>query len=106
MSPFGATLIWRGPFNPEANSSALNPAGTLGMVAGGRGTRRELFAEEGVAPGRGRSPGLMRRITPGLSRRQSPNAAPPTSGPGSATAPATIKEEGPAAGRWVAARRH
>jgi hypothetical protein len=52
------------------------------------------LAEELVAPGFGRSAGLMRRTRPGLSACQSPNAALPVSGPdwpaaGAIPAPAT-----------------
>src|SRR5215211_7860095 len=50
------------------------------MEAAGRVTTCEVLEDEAVAPGRGRSPGLIRRTTPGLSARQSPNAAVPTSG--------------------------
>src|SRR5258708_24599451 len=81
ISPLGATRIWRGPFSPSANNSTLNPAGTCGKAAAGRGTIRETLADEGVAPGRGRSSAFIRRLTPGLSARQSPNAAVPVSGP-------------------------
>jgi hypothetical protein len=80
-SPFGATRIWRGPLNPSANSSALKPAGTRGAADGGRGTTRELFEAEAVAPGLGKSAGRISLTTPGLSERQSPNAASPVSGP-------------------------
>jgi hypothetical protein len=81
MSPLGATWIWRGPLNPSANNSILNPAGTCGIVDDGRGTTREMLAAEAVAPGLGKSAGLISRLTPGLSARQSPNAAGPTRGP-------------------------
>src|SRR3954453_7729558 len=60
------------------------------MDAAGRVTTCEVLEDEAVAPGRGRSPGLIRRTTPGLSARQSPNAAVPTSGadcPNTAAAP-------------------
>jgi hypothetical protein len=40
------------------------------------------LAAEGVAPGFGKSSGFINRLKPGLSARQSPNAAAPTSGPG------------------------
>src|SRR5216684_115598 len=89
MSPLGATRIWRGPFSSSANNSTLNPAGTCGTAAEGRGTTRDTLADDGVAPGRGRSLALIRRLTPGLSARQSPNAAAPTSGPDWASAPQT-----------------
>src|SRR3954454_20438907 len=62
------------------------------MDAAGRVTTCEVLEDEAVAPGRGRSPGLIRRTTPGLSARQSPNAAAPTSGadcPNTAPAPNT-----------------
>src|SRR6202022_4463389 len=81
MSPLGATRIWRGLLSPSANSSTLNPAGTCGSDEGGRWTTRETLAAEGVAPGFGKSSALIRRLTPGLSARQSPNAAVPTSCP-------------------------
>src|ERR1700736_1184527 len=86
MSPLGATRIRRGPLSPSANNTILNPAGTCGTAAGGRGTTWETLADEGVAQGRGRSSGFIRRLTPGLSVRQSPNAAVPTSGPDWASA--------------------
>jgi hypothetical protein len=79
MSPLGAARIWRGPLSPSANSSTLNPAGTCGIDEGGRWTTRETLAAEGVAPGLGKSSALIRRLKPGLSARQSPNAAEPTS---------------------------
>src|ERR1700682_2389117 len=89
MSPLGATRIWRGSLSSSANNSTLNPAGTCGTAAEGRGTTRDTLADDGVAPGRGRSSGLIRRLTPGLSPRQSPNVALPTSGPDWASAPQT-----------------
>src|SRR3569832_42770 len=80
MSPFGAVLIARGPFNPSTSSSTLKPAGTLGVAPAGCGTTRETLADEAVAPGFGRSVGRIRRTTPGRSARQPPNAALPASG--------------------------
>jgi len=59
----------------------LNPAGTSGIAEGGRDTTREKFVDDAVAPGFGKSPGRISRLTPGLSERQSPNAASPVSGP-------------------------
>jgi hypothetical protein len=59
----------------------LKPAGTRGAAEGGRGTTRELFDAEAVAPGFGKSAGRISLTTPGLSERQSPNAASPVSGP-------------------------
>src|SRR6202047_1831953 len=86
MSPLGAPRIWPGALGPPANNSTLNPAGTCGTAAEGRGTTRDTLADDGVAPGCGRSSGLIRRLTPGLSPRQSPNAAVPTRGPDWASA--------------------
>src|SRR5580698_8395870 len=80
ISPFGAVLISRGPLNPSARSSILNPAGTCGIAEAGRGTTCETLADEAVAPGFGKSEGRIRRTRPGLSARQSPNAAVPVSG--------------------------
>src|SRR5579871_2879441 len=93
ISPFGAVLIWRGPFNPAMSNSTLKPAGTWGIADAGRGTTCETLAEEAVAPGLGRSPGLIKRTRPGLSVRQSPKAACSASVPdctGAGTAPAAI----------------
>src|SRR5437667_12880057 len=75
ISPFGATLTMRGPFNPSTNNSILNPGGTCGAAPAGLGTIRETFAADRVAPGAGKSCGLIRRIVPGLSGCQLPNAS-------------------------------
>src|SRR6476620_3523013 len=79
-SPFGATRICRGPLKPSANSSILKPAGTCRTADAGRPTTRELLAADGVAPGFGKSSGLINLQVPGLSERQSPNAALPVNG--------------------------
>jgi hypothetical protein len=55
----------------------LNTDGTCGTAPDGRGTMRELLAED--PPGAGKSCGLIRRIVPGLSDCQPPNAALPVS---------------------------
>src|SRR5216683_1128578 len=77
ISPFGAALIIRGPSNPFANSAILNPGGTFGAAPSGLGTTRETLAAERVAPGSGKSCGLIRRAVPGLSSCQLPNASLP-----------------------------
>jgi len=59
--------------------STLNPGGTCGLVEAGLATTRDTLAAEGVAPGFGRSSGLIRRTVPGLSRSQSPKASCPRS---------------------------
>src|ERR1700682_6049211 len=78
-SPFGAVLMRRGPLSPSANSSTLNAGDTRGLAEAGRLTMRDMLAAEGVAPGFGRSSGLIRRTVPGSSRRQSPKASCPLS---------------------------
>ena len=80
ISPFGATRIWRGALSPSANNSILNPDGTCSDAPGGLATTRDELDTDGVAPGAGISDGLINRLTPGLSVRQSPNAAGPVSG--------------------------
>jgi len=52
----------------------------LGIAEAGRGTTCETLADEAVAPGFGKSKGRISRTRPGLSARQSPNAADPVSG--------------------------
>src|ERR1700730_11880095 len=81
-SPLGATRMMRGPLNPSANSSTLNPAGTCGIAEAGRGTDRKTLAAEGVAPGLGKSAAVRCLVMPGLSARQSPNAFCPSSDDG------------------------
>ena len=86
ISPFGATLSRRGSLRPSATRSILKPGGTCSETPAGRGTTRAPQEADGVAPGRRRSCGLIRRIVPGLSRRQSPNASRPFRTSGSAIA--------------------
>ena len=71
--------MMRGPLNPSANSSTLNPAGTWGIAEAGRGTDRGALATEDVAPGLGKSAAVKCLVRPGLSARQSPNASRPSS---------------------------
>jgi hypothetical protein len=82
----------------------LNPAGTSGIADGGRGTTRETFVADAVAPGFGKSPGRISLLTPGLSERQSPNAAAPVSGPVCADTPPMPAKSAAAAHieRWAA----
>ena len=63
----GATRMMRGPLRPSANNSILNPGGTCGAAPVGLVTTRDIFAAGAVAPGCGRSCGLIRRTVPGLS---------------------------------------
>jgi hypothetical protein len=76
-SPLGATRMARGPLSPDANSAMLNPGGTRGTAPAGRATTRGPLPADGVAPGGGRSAGVMCRQVPGASARQSPKAALP-----------------------------
>jgi hypothetical protein len=78
-SPFGATRTTRGFFTPDAIISTVKPAGTIGFAPDGIGAVLGKFAADGVSIGAGRSCGVRRRRTPGLSSRQPPNAAVPFS---------------------------
>src|SRR5437899_2565337 len=64
ISPLGAVRIIRGPLSPLANSSTLKPAGTCGTADAGRDTTRDELLLEGVAPGLGKSCGVIRRTVP------------------------------------------
>src|SRR5665213_812036 len=88
-SPLGATRISRGPLKPSANNAILNPMGTCGTADACRVTICEPLETEGVAPGFGKSSGLISLSVPGRSARQSPNAALPVSGDDCATAGVT-----------------
>ena len=70
MSPLGATRIWRGP-SSLANAVTVKPGGTLNVAPAGCGTLWES-ATPGVATSGGRSAGVILRVTPGASARQSP----------------------------------
>jgi hypothetical protein len=65
ISPFGATRSTRGLFRPSANKSILKPSGTFGTAERGRGTTREALLADAVAPGFGKSAGVMSLTVPG-----------------------------------------
>ena len=76
ISPFGATRICRG-WSSLAKAVTVKPAGTLSSAPAGRATIAEGEAVGGLAKGLGISAAVIRRVTPGASVRQSPNAASP-----------------------------
>ena len=77
MSPLGAVCIVRGWSRPLANTVASKPGGKRGLAPEGRGTTDGLSEADALANGAGSASGLIWRVTPGASARQSPNAAAP-----------------------------
>ena len=77
MSPLGATRSTRAPCIPVTRASTENPGIVLSVAFAGLGTTFDRLAVEGVSPGAGRSAGVILRITPGASVRQSPYASEP-----------------------------
>src|SRR3981081_598536 len=86
-SPFGATRITRVLRRSDVPSSAEKPSGTCGRAPAGMGTTcTGPLADFEMG---GRSCGLIRRLTPGLSSCQLPKAAAPVNTWPKARLPAT-----------------
>lgn len=83
MSPLGAVRITRGCLRPVENTCTAKPFGTSGSLPCGAGTTFASRLKSGssgslsTCVGRGRSVGLMCRLTPGASLSQVPKAAAP-----------------------------
>src|SRR6267142_2873312 len=94
-SPFGATRIARVLRRSDVTSSAEKPSGTCGRAPEGMGTTCTgplADCEMG-----GRSCGLIRRLTPGLSSLQLPKAAAPCNTWPNARSPASAPRQQAAA---------
>src|SRR3981081_1890709 len=86
-SPLGATRITRVLRRSDVTSSAEKPSGTCGRAPAGMGTTcTGPLADVEIG---GRSCGLIRRLTPGLSSCQPPKAAVPCNTCPKARSPAT-----------------
>src|ERR1700738_5653764 len=91
-SPLGATRITRVLRRSGVTSSAANPAGSCGRAPAGMGTTcTGPLADFEMG---GRSCGLMRRLTPGLSLRQLQKAAAPVNiCPKARSLPARLRQQ-------------
>src|ERR1700716_1543421 len=91
-SPFGATRITRVLRRSDVTSSAEKPVGTCGRAPAGMGTTcTGPLADFEMG---GRSCGLIRRLTPGLSSCQLPKAAAPCKTcPKAGSAPSRLRQQ-------------